>query len=77
MVVKIKTHKNKEIRASIKYAVDNGWEVIKPGNSAHCFCKLRCGIPEHRFHTMSVWSTPVNTVNHAKQIRKKVDECNR
>ncbi|MGP2522129.1 hypothetical protein ACTUSX_19865 [Pantoea ananatis] len=73
----MKKHPNKYIQAAIEYAVSKGWDWVAPGNSAHCFCKLRCGNPEdeHRGHQMSVWSTPRSAENHAKQIRSMVDKC--
>ncbi|HHL2560843.1 TPA: hypothetical protein ACQ31I_002754 [Yersinia enterocolitica] len=73
----MKIHPNKHIQAAIEYALSKGWVWILPGDSAHCFCKLRCGNPEgeHRAHQMSVWSTPKSAENHAKQIRRKVNHC--
>jgi len=73
----MKKHPNKHIQAAIGYALSRGWTWVSPGDSAHCFCKLRCGNPkdEHRHHQMSVWSTPKSAENHARQIRRKVDQC--
>ncbi|EBR9859401.1 hypothetical protein ISO73_09815 [Morganella morganii subsp. morganii] len=73
----MKKHPDKHIQSAIEYALLQGWVWIAPGNSSHAFCRLRCGSPydEHRQHKMSVWSTPRNTENHAKQIRRKVDAC--
>lgn len=45
------------------------------GSSAHSFAKLRCGIPDHTDHVMSIWSTPKAPENHAKQIIRVVDKC--
>ncbi|USI30099.1 hypothetical protein NFG60_02195 [Alteromonas macleodii] len=55
--------------------MDKGWTFVKAGRSSHAFGKLRCGNGSHQGHTMSVWSTPVDDENHARQIRKKVDQC--
>lgn len=73
----MKKHSNKHIQAAIEYALDQGWVWVAPGDSAHCFCKLRCGNPEgeHRDHQMSVWSTPKSAENHAKQIIRMVKRC--
>ncbi|HBY1017458.1 TPA: hypothetical protein MIP50_18915 [Klebsiella pneumoniae] len=73
----MKIHPNKHIQAAIEHALSQGWVWVSPGNSAHCFCRLRCGNPhgEHRDHQMSVWSTPKNAENHAKQIIRKVGHC--
>ena len=48
-------------------AVANGWEMVDTGKSAHAFCRLRC-VAGHTEHQMSIWSTPKNAENHAKQI---------
>lgn len=73
----MKIHPNKHIQTAIEYALSNGWVWVQPGDSAHCFCKLRCGNTknEHRDHKMSVWSTPKNAENHARQIMRKVNHC--
>lgn len=72
-----KKHPNKHIQAAIEYALSKGWNFIEVGRSGHAFCILRCGDsnPNHSGHTMSVWSTPGNSENFAKQIRRKVDKC--
>lgn len=67
-------HPNKHINMALLYAIKHGWKVVKSGKSAHSFCRLRC-IKGHEEHQMSVWSTPRNPENHAKQILRKVDEC--
>lgn len=68
-------HPNKDIRKAIEYALENGWEIVKTGKSSHAICRLRC-LAGHAEHQMSVWSTPKSAENHARQIRRKVDECN-
>lgn len=68
----------KEIEQALKYAQSKGWRIEKGGshawgkiycpyNSADC----RCG----EFCVTSVWSTPKSAENHAKQIRRIVDNC--
>ncbi|KAF1368112.1 hypothetical protein [Yokenella regensburgei] len=71
----MKEHPDKHIREAIRYAVFHGWVFIPAGRSAHCFGRLRCGIAGHQEHMMSVWSTPGNTQNHARQITRLVDRC--
>ncbi|SNY63121.1 hypothetical protein SAMN02744775_00907 [Enterobacter sp. CC120223-11] len=71
----MKEHPDKHIRAAIRYAVSKGWIFVPGGHSAHCYGRLKCGIPEHRLHMMSVWSTPGSPQNHARQIIRKVDSC--
>ncbi|MDI3438444.1 hypothetical protein QLG07_03125 [Erwinia sp. V90_4] len=69
----MKEHPNKHIRAAIEYALNRGW-IFHPA-SGHAFGRLKCSIPEHQQHQMSVWSTPAVPEHHASQIRRKVDSC--
>lgn len=71
----MKSHPNKDIRAAIEAALEQGWEVVEAGKSAHCFCRLRCGTPEHRDCIFSVYSTPRNPRQHADYIYRKVRKC--
>ncbi|MFK3660303.1 hypothetical protein ACI2I2_07220 [Scandinavium sp. NPDC088450] len=71
----MKEHPDKHIRAAIRYAESKGWHFTFGGKSSHCYGRLMCGIPWHREHMMSVWSTPGNPQNHAYQIIRKVDSC--
>ena len=71
-------HPNKEIAAAIKYAEDNGWRIDVGGSHAwgkmycpHNSSDCRCG----EFCKNSIWSTPKNPENHAKLIRRVVDNC--
>lgn len=67
-------HPNKHIQAALVYAQQHGWEIVASVKSAHAFCRLRC-LQGYTEHQMSVWSTPKNPENHAKQILRKVKEC--
>lgn len=73
-----RVHPNKEIEAALSYAEGQGWRII-PGGS-HCWGKMycpwndkacRCG----EFCISCIWSTPRNTINHARQIKRVVDGC--
>ena len=55
-------------------AVANGWEMVDTGKLSHACCRLRC-VAGHTEHQMSIWSTPKNAENHAKQIVHKVQQC--
>lgn len=70
----MKKHPNKHIKEAIEFALANGWEFVEAGKSAHAFCRWRCRYG-HSEHQMSVWSTPKNAENHAKQILRKVQQC--
>jgi hypothetical protein len=73
-----KSHQRKEIEGAIRHAEALGWEWRKgaghawgilrcPWNDEECRCGEYCQI--------SVWSTPRNPGNHARQIRRVVDGC--
>ncbi len=73
-----KKHPNKEIQAALNYAKQKGWRIQESGSHAwgRIFCpyndsECRCG----EFCITSIWSTPRNPNNHAKQIRRVVDNC--
>lgn len=73
-----KRHPKKEIEAALRYAESHGWRVEVGGSHAWgiIYCPYndkdcRCG----EFCISSVWSTPKNPVNHAKQIKRVVDHC--
>jgi hypothetical protein len=68
-------HPNKEIEQAIKYAESKGWRYIPSGSSAHAWGRLFCPFVSREGHSMSVWSTPKSTENHARQIRRNVDAC--
>ena len=52
----------------LKWEGGHAWgKIYCPNNDNEC----RCG----EFCISSVWSTPRNPVNHAKQIKRVVDNC--
>jgi len=72
------SHPKKEIAAAIEYARSKGWRVVKGGSHAwgQMYCpyndkECRCG----EFCRTSIWSTPKSPGNHAKQLRRVVDNC--
>ncbi|WP_413739287.1 hypothetical protein ACL2XP_24950 [Sodalis sp. RH21] len=69
----MKDHPNKHIQAAIEYALSEGWHFRH--SNGHAFGRLVCGISRHQDHQMSVWSTPGNPENHARQIRRKINSC--
>jgi len=73
-------HPNKDIEASIRYAERHGWRLEKPGNSAHAFGSLLCPHNDATcrnglFCRTSIYGTPRNAENYAKQIKRRVDKC--
>ena len=63
-----KPHSKPEVEAALNHAEQGGWR-IEPGGSHVIAC--RCG----EFCIASIWSTPRNAGNHARQIRRVVDNC--
>lgn len=75
-----RTHAKPEVEHAIQYAEAHGW-TVKVGGS-HAWGRMyrpyddkdcRCG----EFCIASIWSTPRNARNHARQIRRVVDNCSR
>ncbi|MEM8946283.1 MAG: hypothetical protein AAGD11_14005 [Planctomycetota bacterium] len=65
-------HPNKHIRAALKYAEECGWRFVK--SKGHAYGRIFCQ-HGHSDCQMSIWSTPRNPENHARAIRRKVDQC--
>jgi hypothetical protein len=62
----------------LRHAEENNWQIeVSKGHAwGRMYCpyndpECRCG--EHC--VTSIWSTPKNAGNHAKQIRRIVDNC--
>jgi hypothetical protein len=73
-----RSHPHPDIEDALKYAEENGWRVDVGGG--HCWGKIYCPYNDKEcrggiFCISSVWSTPRNPGNHAKQIRKVVNNC--
>ncbi|NIF77911.1 hypothetical protein F3J20_10935 [Paraburkholderia sp. Cy-641] len=72
-------HAKKEIEAALVYAEKHGWRV-QDGGRGHAWGKIYCPYKEAEcrcgeFCISSVWSTPKNSGNHAKHLRRIVDNC--
>lgn len=71
-------HPKSEIEEVLKYAEQRKWSIEVGGS--HVLGKLYCPFNDKTcrdgiFCIMSIWSTPKNPSNHAKQIRQKIDTC--
>lgn len=71
-------HPNKDIDAALQYAQSSGWRIERAAGHAwgrmYCpFNSLACRCGE--FCVVSIWSTPRNPRNHARQLRRVVDHC--
>ena len=72
------THPKKEVDHALKHAEANGWRVEVGG--AHAWGRIYCPYSDDEcrcgeFCVASVWSTPKNPGNHAKQLKRVVDNC--
>lgn len=73
-------HPKKEIEKALRFAEQHGWRLLVGG--AHAWGKLYCPYNDSdcrcgEFCITCVWSTPRNTANHAKALRKVVEKCAR
>lgn len=73
-----KRHPKPEIEAALRHAERYGWRITIGGSHAwgrmacpRADAECRCG----EFCLTSVWSTPRNPGNHARQLRRVVDNC--
>lgn len=77
IIMSRKKHPNKHIEAALKHAEDNGWMIDDSGG--HCWGKMLCPINAAcrggHWCMISIWSTPKNPQNHAKQLKSVVDKC--
>jgi hypothetical protein len=73
-----RSHPKKEVQDALEYAESKGWRIevggahawgkmYCPNNDKECRCGIHC--------ITSIWSTPKNPGNHAKDIRRVVDNC--
>jgi hypothetical protein len=66
-------HPNKEIEAAVAYAESHGWSFVRRGS--HAWGVLHCPAHGRVGHRFSVWSTPRDTIRHARDLRRVVDRC--
>ena len=71
-------HPNKEVEEGLGHAEEQGWRIEVGGSHAwgRMYCpyidpECRCG----EFCITSIWSTPKNAGNHARQLTRVVDNC--
>jgi len=73
-----KAHSKQEVEKALQYAEESGWRVEVGGS--HAWGKIYCPYNDKRcrcgeFCIASIWSSPRNAGNHARQIRRVVDNC--
>ncbi len=71
-------HPKKEVEEALRHAEECGWRVEIGGSHAwgRMYCpyndpECRCG----EFCITSIWSTPKNPGNFARQLKRVVDNC--
>lgn len=73
-----KKHSKREVEDALVYAENEGWRIVDEGSHAwgRMYCPFNdagCGCGEYCI--TSIWSTPRNAGDHAKQIKRVVDRC--
>lgn len=71
-------HPDKEIEEALRHAEEHGW-LIEVGGS-HAWGRMYCPYDDpqcrcREFCITSIWSTPKNAGNHARQLKRIVDNC--
>ncbi|WP_287813734.1 hypothetical protein [Pseudomonas sp.] len=71
-------HLKKEVEDALRYAESRGWRIHESGG--HCWGKIYCPYNDAEcrcgeFCIVSVWCTPKNPTNHARQLIRVVDNC--
>jgi hypothetical protein len=71
-------HPKKDVEEALRHVEEQGWRIEVGGSHAwgKMYCpyndaECRCG----EFCIASIWSTPRNPGNHARQLKRVVDNC--
>ena len=64
-------HPKKELEAVVEYAEEQGWEVS--AGKRHAKFRLRCPHHVRDGCQVSVWSTPADVDDHAKDVRRSIN----
>lgn len=72
-------HPDKNIEKALKHAEDHDWRVEKsdghPWGQMYCPYNNASCSSSGEWCRMSIWSTPKNPKNHARQLEKRVNKC--
>ena len=66
-------HPDKEIEDAVAYAEQSGWRVVAV--KGHAWGRLYCALADREGCMISVWSTPRNAGNHARDIIRALGRC--
>lgn len=67
-------HPKKEVEEALTEAEGVGW-TVEPTAAGHRWGVIRCPESSREGCELSIWSTPRNVGNHAKQIRRAIARC--
>ncbi|WP_395153896.1 hypothetical protein [Ilumatobacter sp.] len=67
-------HAKKEVESALTELTDAGWSV-ETTKSGHRWGVARCSEASRSGCQISIWSTPRSPGNHAKAIRRALDQC--
>ena len=67
------THPNKDIEAAVAFAEARGWQYVH--SNGHPWGRLQFHYGQQGGCQFSVWSTPKNAFDHARQIIRRVNRC--
>lgn len=72
------THPNRAVEDALRHAEANEWRVQVGGS--HAWGKIDCPYNDEEcrcgeYCITSVWRTPKNPENHARQLKRVVDKC--
>jgi hypothetical protein len=66
-------HPKKEVEAAVQYAEEKGWRVEM--TRGHAWAELLCPLATREGCRVFVWSTPKNSGNHARTVKRLIDKC--
>lgn len=71
-------HPKKEIEDALRHAETKEWRIIVVGS--HAWGRMKCTYNNDEcrcgeFCITSIWSTPKSAGNHAKALKRVVDNC--
>ncbi len=67
-------HPKKDVEAALVGLEEAGW-IVTSTSSGHRWGVARCGESNRSGCQVSIWSTPRNPGNHARQLRQTLERC--
>jgi len=74
------SHPKADVEEALRHAEKKGWKIEVSRSHSHAWGKIYCPYNSQEcrcgdYCITSIWSTPKNPKNHARQIYKVVDNC--